>query len=149
MIFKKRLAYFIFIDIFSQTFIQQIISQLSSGAKTKHEYIQLSHNNLNGCVLYILLRSIVNNSIDSQRVRINDKNGDVIAIIIPDMPNDIRQSLLNDLELAHPGVLEVMDSKKGGEKAKFQHVHYQYWNRYHINVSFFFSTVILGIMILL
>ena len=97
----------------------------------------------------ILLRFIVNNSIGSQRVRINDKNGDVMAIIIPDMPDDIRESLLNDLELAHPGVLEVTDSKKEGEKAKFQHVHYQYWNRYHIKVSFFFSFMILGIMILL
>src|SRR5882762_343360 len=88
-------------------------------------------------VICILLSFFVNNSIDSQRVRINDKNGDVMAIIIPDMPADIREPLLNDLELAHPGVLKVMDSKKEGAKAKFQHVHYQYWNRYHVNVSFF------------
>lgn len=143
--FQKRVSLFYFIDIFSQIFIHQIISQLSSGAKTTQgEYIRLSHNNLNGWVLCYLysfeIQVYCNNSIDSQRVRINDKNGDVMAIIIPDMPNDIRESLLNDLELAHPGVLEVMDSEKGGEKAKFQHVHYQYWNRYHINVSFSFST---------
>jgi hypothetical protein len=57
-------------------------------------------------------------------------------IIIPDMPDDIRNSLLNDLELAHPDVLQATDSKTGGDKAKFQHIHYQYWNRYHINVIF-------------
>jgi hypothetical protein len=58
-------------------------------------------------------------------------------IIIPDMPDDIWIPLLNDLELAHPDVLEAIDSKAGGEKAKFQHIHYQYWNRYHINVILF------------
>jgi len=58
-----------------------------------------------------------------------------LFIAIPDMPDSIRIPLLNDLELAHPDVLEVTDSKKEGVKAKFQHIHYQYWNRYHINVS--------------
>ena len=72
-----------------------------------------------------------------------------MAIIIPDMPEDIHNSLLNNLELSHPGVLEVMIQRKGAEKAKFQHVHYQYWNRYHIKVNFFFFFMILRVMILL
>ena len=87
---------------------------------------------------YILSDHIKNHSIDSQRVRVNDGNGDVMFIVIPDMPDDIRKPLLNDLELSHPGVLELIDSEKIGEKAKFQHIHYQYWNRYHVNVSFYF-----------
>jgi hypothetical protein len=35
------------------------------------------------------------------------------------MPDDIWIPLLNDLELAHPDVLEAINSKAGGEKAKF------------------------------
>jgi len=91
--------------------------------------------------MYILFLHITNHSIDSQRVRVNDKNGDVMFLVIPDMPDHIRKPLLNDLELAHPDVIDNIDSKESGEKAKFQHIHYQYWNRYHINVSdlFLFS----------
>ena len=81
---------------------------------------------------------ITNHSIDSQCVCVNDKDGDVMFIAIPDMPDHIRKPLLNDLELSHLSVLEIVDTKKLGEKAKFQHIHYQYWNQYHINVSFFF-----------
>lgn len=127
-------------------FIHQIISQLSSGAKKDDQYIRLSHENLQGYVFsrFILLYQITNHSVDSQRIRVNDKNGDVMFIVIPDMPEHIRKPLLNDLELCHPGVLESIDTKKAGEKAKFQHIHYQYWNRYHVNVRFlsFLFTII-------
>ncbi|KIM44289.1 hypothetical protein M413DRAFT_25716 [Hebeloma cylindrosporum] len=100
-----------------EDFQEKIVSQLSSGSKSnRREYIKLLHKILEG-----------------QQVRVNDKNGDVMFIVIPDMPDDIRNPLLNDLELAHPDVLQAIDSKAGGEKAKFQHIHYQYWNRYHVN----------------
>ena len=126
---------------FSQVFIQQIISQLSSGAKSDpRKYLKLSRENLEGCVFYIFIlsRYVTNAIIYSQRVRVNDKDGNVMLIVIPDMPDHIRNPLLNDLELAHPCTLEVVDSGIGGEKAKFQHIHYQYWNRYHINVILFY-----------
>ncbi|KIM35959.1 hypothetical protein M413DRAFT_32093 [Hebeloma cylindrosporum] len=100
-----------------EDFQEKIIHQLSSGAKSNHrQYIKLSHENLEG-----------------QRIHVNDKNGDIMFIVIPDMPDNIRNPLLNDLELAHPEVIQDIDSKEGGDKTKFQHIHYQYWNRYHVN----------------
>ena len=150
-ILENRLVFLLLHKLF-QTFIHQITSQLSSGAKSdQSKYIKLTHENLEGYVflMYILSDRIANHSIDSQRVRVNDKNGDVMFIVIPDMPDHIRKPLLNDLELSHPGVLESIDSKKEGEKAKFQHIHYQYWNRYHVNVSFSLYYRYMEILILL
>jgi hypothetical protein len=143
--FWKTGQYFLLLYKLFQMFIHQITSQLSTGAKSEQsQYIKLTHENLEGYVfsMYILLYHITDHFIDSQRVRVNDKNGDVMFIVIPDMPDDIREPLLNDLELSHPGVLESINTKKAGEKAKFQHIHYQYWNRYHVNVSFFFSLLL-------
>jgi hypothetical protein len=93
--------------------------------------------------MYIVSDHITNHSIDSQHIRVNDKDGDPMFIIIPDMPDDIRKPLLNDLELSHPGVLETTDSQKALDKTKFQHIHYQYWNCYHVNVSFYFLFIII------
>lgn len=115
------------------------------------QYIKLMHENLQGYVfsMFIPLYHITNHSVDSQHVCVNDKNGDVMFIVIPDMPDHIWKPLLNDLELSHPGILETIDTKKASEKAKFQHIHYQYWNRYHVNVHFLSFYYYMQILILL
>jgi hypothetical protein len=53
--FQEKVCLFFSVEINSQMFIQQIISQLSYGSKPKsQEYIKLSHENLEGCVfLYV------------------------------------------------------------------------------------------------
>jgi hypothetical protein len=52
--FQEKVCLLFTVDICSQVFIQQIISQLSSGQKSDpREYIKLSHENLEGCIFYM------------------------------------------------------------------------------------------------
>jgi hypothetical protein len=70
-IFKTRLVFLNFLHELFEMFIQQIVSQLSTGAKSNQSnYIKLSHENLEGYVFstYIVSDHITNHSIDSQCV---------------------------------------------------------------------------------
>ncbi|KAF8165818.1 hypothetical protein B0H34DRAFT_671569 [Crassisporium funariophilum] len=82
--------------------LSRITTQLSSGSKNDETaYAKLSHDNMEGCC-----------------VRVNDKNGDPMFIVIPDMPKDIRRPLLQDLSMVQPGALRCTDSRALGEKGK-------------------------------
>ncbi|KAF8064148.1 hypothetical protein FPV67DRAFT_1671897 [Lyophyllum atratum] len=86
------------------------------GVKTDGKaYVKLSHDNLEGC-----------------RLRVNDKHGNPMVIVIPDMPEHIRDPLLDKLSMIQPGVLRYTDSVLG-ESGKFCLTHFAWWNRYHVS----------------
>lgn len=68
------------------------------------------------------------------RLRINDKNGDVIMIVFPDLPEDKRSRLLLLLKAIFPDLVKFTDSEKDGSEFAFLAAHFQFWNVYSTQV---------------
>lgn len=97
-------------------------------------YILFSPSLLEGCVFVLSERPYINYP-ERKRLRINDRNGNPLLIVCPDLPDKIRNSLIPLLKLASPGRLQYTDSQALGNDYRFTACHYTWWNRYATNVS--------------
>ena len=64
--------------------------------------------------MFIFLYQITNHSIDTQCICVNDKNSDIMSIVIPNMLDHV--TLMMSLNQSIP--------KKASKQVKFQHIHY-------------------------
>ena len=71
-----------------------------------------------------------------QMLRINDKNKNLMAIILPNMPKNLRCNLLKDLGTLYPN-LAYIDTATEPERIKesFVATHFSYYNRYSNKAS--------------
>ena len=67
-------------------------------------------------------------------LRINDAKKDLIALILPNMPEELRSTLLAKLRLVYPS-LKTVKSKAEGLHNYFYSFHFSYYNRYSNRVS--------------
>ena len=76
---------------------------------------------------------------NSRRLRVNAKNGEFVAIVLPDMPSKLRNNLMNTLKLVFPGKIKQTSSEVLGENFTFEALHFSWYNRFHLRVSLFLT----------
>ncbi len=82
-----------------------------------------------GYLYFLMLTSLIRNIL-----RINDAKNDLIALILPNMPEELRSTLLSKLHLVYPS-LKTTDSAAEGPDNDFFSFHFSYYNRYSNRVS--------------
>ena len=70
-------------------------------------------------------------------MRINNKNRDMLVLVCPDMPANLRDTLLGKFDLVFPGKIKDLDTEAEGDNHSFIARHYTYWNCYATRVYFF------------
>jgi hypothetical protein len=85
---------------------------------------------------YFLISHYIN-AHDSQRLRINMKDGSFAAIVLPDLPLHLRENLMSVLKLGFPDVIKPVESKSQGEKFSYPSLHFSWYNKYCFQVSRF------------
>ena len=88
---------------------------------------------MGGCHCYLSL-SLILIYLISNMLRINDTKEDLIALILPNMPEELRSTLLSKLRLIYPS-LQTVDSQAEGFDNTFSSFHFSYYNRYSNRVS--------------
>lgn len=73
----------------------------------------------------------------SQRLRINDCNGDPLLIVCPDLAQKFRERLIRSVDVACPDQLRYTDSLEAGKDYRFKAYHFTWWNRYAPDVCVF------------
>ena len=73
--------------------------------------------------------------ISSQNLRINDKNGDLMVLLLPTLSDDLRVDLASHLELIYPDDIKITDSSIGDMDKTYISIHADIYNRYHTSVS--------------
>lgn len=68
-------------------------------------------------------------------VEIKDKNGQTTAFLGPQMPEELRRNLMDNLQAMYPGELKTTDTAKEGVGLGFGAIHYCWYNRYSTQVS--------------
>ena len=74
----------------------------------------------------------------SDPVRINDVNGSLVLAVFPNMPSELRISLLNNLKASFPDEphdLRHLGSSKLPKSYRFDALHFSWYNRYGTRVS--------------
>ena len=71
-------------------------------------------------------------------LRINDKNGNMLVIIDPTMPDSMRGELVDRMFLVFEQDFKFVDTEKEGFSNMFPSMHYSLYNRYSVQVSQFF-----------
>ncbi len=66
----------------------------------------------------------------SQRIAINDVSGTPIIVVIPDMPQELKNSIMGNLMHTFSGQIVQMDSKAEQDKYKYQSIHFTWYNRF-------------------
>jgi hypothetical protein len=61
-------------------------------------------------------------------------NKDLLALIIPTMPEDLRRTLLDAIDLIFPNALKEVDTLNEGSANSFLAVHMSWYNRYSEHV---------------
>lgn len=72
------------------------------------------------------------------RLRINNKNGNIIMVAFPDLPEEKRSRLLLLLKATFPNLVKFTNSAAEGSEHKFTAAHFTYWNKYATYVCDFF-----------
>ncbi len=65
----------------------------------------------------------------------NAKNGDLGAIVIPDMPIHLHSSLMNMLKLSFPDYVKETNSRSQGETFSYSTLHFSWYNKYCLQAS--------------
>ena len=71
-------------------------------------------------------------------VRINDSNGSLVMALFPNMPSELRSSLLENLKASFPDEphdLEHLGSSQLPTSYRFDALHFSWYNRYGTRVS--------------
>jgi len=75
----------------------------------------------------------------STRLRINDKDGNLMMIVLPDLPEDLRRDLMTYLKAAFPQEVSsrtFKDWKTLKETLKFISYHFSWYARFAARVCF-------------
>jgi hypothetical protein len=64
----------------------------------------------------------------------HDKDGDALLLVLPDLPSELREPLVRQLQLTFGQRLAVTDSQKAGEELRFETFHFTHYNRYSAQV---------------
>ena len=78
---------------------------------------------------FLMLTYLIRNML-----RINDAKEDLIALILPNMPEELQSTLLSKLHLVYPS-LKTVNSQAEGSDNTFFSFHFSYYNRYSNRVS--------------
>jgi len=70
-----------------------------------------------------------------ERLRINDSYGEAQAIVLPDLPPELKKRCLRYVQTAYPGILRYTDSKKEGSTTKYRAFHIDSYFRFIPSVS--------------
>ena len=97
-------------------------------------YISVQSDVLEGYFFISFIRYTINHFY-RKVLRVNDKNGDILFMIIPTMPQAIRDMLVAKLSLLWPNEFKDIDSEVLGIEHLFECLHFSIYNRYSINVS--------------
>ncbi|RXW13148.1 hypothetical protein EST38_g12702 [Candolleomyces aberdarensis] len=89
-----------------------ISQQLETGAKIRSD-------------IYTILDTLL---YDGKVVKINDKLGNMVAILFADMPAELSKGALDAIRSTFPNMIQVLDSSK--EAGGFYSLHFSYYNRY-------------------
>jgi hypothetical protein len=68
---------------------------------------------------------------------VKDKEGDMLILVLPDLPFQLREPLVRQLQLTFGQRLTFTDSQKAGEGLQFDSFHFNHYNRYSAWVCFF------------
>ncbi|PPQ97260.1 hypothetical protein CVT26_000652 [Gymnopilus dilepis] len=92
---------------------KKLQGQLAEGFKELGAYVNVTQDCANGT-----------------RIRVNDKNGDVIMFSFPDLPEDKRGRLMLALKAIFPDEVKYTDSEKEGAGFSFPARQFHFWNVY-------------------
>lgn len=67
---------------------------------------------------------------------IKDKDDDALLLVLPDLPSELREPLVHQLQLAFPERLTFTDSQNVGDGRQFEAYHFAHYNRYSARVRF-------------
>jgi len=67
-------------------------------------------------------------------IRIKEKDGSLLALVIPTMPDSIRKPLLNNFINVFPGKLKTTDTEVEGIDNFFECLHLSWYNWYSTKV---------------
>ena len=65
-----------------------------------------------------------------------DKDHNTLLLIMPDLPSDLREPLVRQLQLTFGERLTCTDSQKAGEELHFETFLFTHYNRYSARVCF-------------
>jgi hypothetical protein len=68
------------------------------------------------------------------KLMIKDKDGEVLVLVLPDLPEVLRKPLVQHLQLAFNNRLKFTDSKEAGETGEFEALRFTHYNRYSARV---------------
>lgn len=92
----------------------KVQKKLASGTRPKTSpYTRLDTAQLNG-----------------ETIRLDDINEDWIVVGITDMPDDMREIVMDIVESTVPGLIQVVDTRQEGIGNVFQALHVSVYNRY-------------------
>ncbi|PPR02576.1 hypothetical protein CVT24_001938 [Panaeolus cyanescens] len=72
-------------------------------------------------------------------IRISDKNDALVAMLLANMPQHLRQNIVAMIETAFPEELVALDSSQLPDDYKFNAYHFSYYNRYAVKVYTYIS----------
>ena len=65
---------------------------------------------------------------------VNERGGDMLLLILPDMPTELKEPLVRQLQLTFNERMAFTDSHKEGEGFCFETYHFTHYNRYSARV---------------
>ena len=68
-------------------------------------------------------------------IRINDKDNNMVAIIIADMPKELVSSAFEEICTTFPGMVQSRSDDDKNRESGFASLHFSYYNRYSKKVS--------------
>ncbi len=65
---------------------------------------------------------------------VNERGGDMLLLILPDVPTELKEPLVRQLQLTFNERMTFTDSHKEGEEFCFETYHFTHYNRYSARV---------------
>lgn len=125
------LCFFLLITYF------QVKDQLKTGKKSSDAcYIKLPAK-LRKYVVSVLheRRFFLLKVFYSRNIRINDKRGNMMAMICPTMPQNMRRPLMSIFKSTFSENFGAIDTTQGKAIIRFPAYHFHYYNRYNVQVN--------------
>lgn len=101
----------------------------------KGVYISLHPDVLEGYILIYFAIDFHLTVFHRKVLRVNDKNGNILFMIIPTLPQDLRLLLVAKLSLLWPDQFKNIDSEFLGIEHLFECLHFSIYNRFSVDVS--------------
>ena len=69
---------------------------------------------------------------------VRDKDEEMLLLMIPDLPSELREPLARQFQLTFGGRMFYTDTQKAGESLCFETFHFTHYNRYLARVCYHF-----------